>query len=114
MNLFSALLLSLVLTLLLELLFARLWGEPISSLRPVALANVVSNPIVVLLHRLFLEYLPPLLLPATALLELAAFLGEAWYYRRYTSIRHPWGFSLCANLFSFCIGLLLSAWRPLF
>ncbi len=113
MSLLPALLLSLALTVLLELAFARLWGEPLASLRPVALANAISNPMVVLFHRLFLVYLPPLLLPATALLEIAACTGEGWFYRRYTAIRHPWGFSLCANLFSFCIGLLLSAWRSL-
>ena len=111
MSLFTALFVSLALTLSLELAFALLWGESVGSLVSVTLANVVSNPIVVLFHHLFQQFLPFLVMPATVILELAAIVGEGWYYRRYTSIRYPWGFSLCANLFSFTVGLLLSSWR---
>lgn len=107
MNLILSLLVSLALTLVFELLFALLWGVGRRDLPLVALVNVLTNPAVVLCHALAAAYLPALILPATALLELGAVAVEGWLYAGRGEIRFPWAFSLCANLFSFTIGLLL-------
>lgn len=106
----ETLLISLGLTLLLELLIALLFQvRAVRDLLLVTLVNLMTNPAVVLLHRLLTDKtaLPvPLVI---ALLEAAAFLTEALYYRRYAEkIGHPFLFSLGANVFSFSGGILLS------
>ncbi len=91
---------SLALTLVLELPIALLWGLRGRELLLCALANLLTNPAAVLLCLLF---------PfpwVTALAETGAVLIEGWYYRRY-GIGRPWLLSLCANGCSFGAGVLL-------
>ena len=96
-------LLSLGLTLVLELGFALTWGIRRRDLALCALVNLLTNPAVVLLHLLFPWP------PVTLALEGAAVAVEALYYRRYgLRIRSPWLFSLAANGLSFCLGFLLN------
>lgn len=106
-NLFCSLALSLGLTLVLELGFALLWGVGRRDLPLVALVNVLTNPVVVLCHTLAAWYLPGALVQITLALELGAVGTEGYLYCGRSQIKLPWCFSLCANLFSFTVGLLL-------
>ena len=107
MSIFLSLAVSLLLTLALELCFALLWGVEQRDLTLVALANVLTNPVVVLCYTLTESFIPRLLIPAVAVLELGAVIVEGWLFHTRGAIRFPWAFSLCANLFSFTIGLIL-------
>lgn len=107
MNILVSLAVSLVLTLALELAFALLWGVRRGDLLLVALANVLTNPVVVLCHALAALWLPAFLIPVTLALEVGAVLVEGWLFAQRSDIRSSWAFALCANLFSFVIGLLI-------
>lgn len=107
MELFLSLAVSLGLTLALELAFALVWRVERSDLPAVALANLLTNPIVVLCHHGAAWYFPNYLLAATLALELWAVGTEGLIYRRRSQISRPWAFSLCANAVSFLSGLLL-------
>ena len=106
MELFLSLAVSLVLTLVLELAFALVWRVERSDLPAVALANLLTNPIVVLCHHAAAWYVPKYLLAVTLALELWAVGTEGVIYRRRSQINRPWAFSLCANGLSFLSGLL--------
>lgn len=103
-RLLTALLVSLLLTLLLECAFAFVAGARTPRrLLLVALVNVLTNPPVVMLCTLFPS---PLL---TAAMELAAVLTEGLIYRaRADWLRRPFLFSLAINAFSYLTGLLLN------
>ena len=92
---------SLGLTLLLELPFVYLWGlRSRHDLTLAALVNVLTNPAVVLLYQLGCPALP---------LEAAAVAVEALCYRGCgQQIRRPVLLALCANVFSYTLGLLLN------
>ena len=107
MNIFISLAVSLILTLVLELAFALLWRVARRDLTLVALVNVLTNPVVVLCHALVALWIPTLLLPVTLALEIGAVLVEGWLFATRSEIHFPWGFALCANLFSFVLGLLI-------
>lgn len=96
---------SLVLTLALEALLAALWG--MRERRDILLllgANLLTNPAVVLFY-----YTVSSGIAAVVLTELAAVALEAAIYRRWShALRPALLFSLCANVFSFCCGLLLN------
>lgn len=102
-----SLLISLLATLALESIYALLWGVRREDFGPVLLANVLTNPAVVLLTWLSYDfgfgsaYF-------VLLLELAAVVIEALLYARRTKIRFPWAFSLCANALSFTVGLFFA------
>lgn len=107
MELFLSLAVSLGLTLALELAFALIWRVERSDLPAVALANLLTNPVVVLYHHAAAWYFPRCLLAATLALELWAVGTEGVIYRRRSQIARPWTFSLCANLLSYCAGLFI-------
>lgn len=95
--------LSLALTLVFELGFALVWGLRRRDLMLCALVNVLTNPVVVLLHFLFPHP------AATVLWELGAITVEGWYYQHCGHrVRRPLLFSLLCNLFSFCLGLMIN------
>lgn len=104
------LLISLGLTIILELIFClffKLRGSHNFSL--VVLVNILTNPPVVLLNHLLRQNtdLPWVLL--VLVLEITAVLVEGLYYRRYAEdIRRPFLFSLGANAFSYLSGLLIT------
>ena len=107
MNIFFSLAVSLALTLALELAFALVWGVGREDLLLVVLANVLTNPVVVLGHALAALWLPAFLAAITLALEAGAVLVEGRLFATRSDIRAPWVFALCANLFSFTVGLLL-------
>ena len=94
--------LCLALTLAIELPLALLWGVRGQDLLLCALANVLTNPAVVLLNLMF---------PATwllLLLECAAVGVEGLAYLRCARrIRRPFLFALWANGCSFGLGLVM-------
>ena len=106
MELFLSLAVSLGLTLALELAFALIWRVERSDLPAVALANLLTNPIVVLCHHAAAWYVPKYVPAVTLTLELWAVGMEGVIYRRRSQIARPWAFSLCANVLSFLSGLL--------
>ncbi|MGN0403466.1 MAG: hypothetical protein ACI4HQ_14580 [Acetatifactor sp.] len=94
--------LSFLLTLLLEGLVAFVWRFRGRDRLLFVLANLLTNPMVVLLHAMF---------PGWGILlglELGAIVTEGICYERLgTDIRHPRCFSVAANVFSFCMGLVI-------
>ena len=107
MELFPSLAGSLALTLLLELTFALMWRVERRDMTAVVLANLLTNPAVVLCYHAAAWYFPGFQSAATLALELGAVAAEGLVYARRSQIRRPWTFSLCANAFSFLTGLLL-------
>jgi len=107
MELLFSLALSLVLTLVLESGFALLWGAKGRDMGLVLLVNALTNPVVVLCYRAAAVWTPGLLLVVTVVMELGAVAVEGWLFRERSGIPFPWAFSLCANLFSFILGLMV-------
>ena len=105
MQLISVFSLSLFLTLILELGFALCWGlRQKHDLIVVALVNILTNPVVVLLY-----HTVPHAKDVVLLLELGAILVESFCYRFCTvTLRKPFLFSLCANLFSYGTGCVIN------
>ena len=95
---------SLVLTLVLETLFALVWGVRKKGLLIVALMNLLTNPAVVTLHFLCVNWLGWTVLPVVVL-EIAAMVVEGFCCRGV--VKRPWLFAVLVNLFSFTIGGLL-------
>lgn len=102
---------ALVLTVVLEVAFALLWGlRGKRTLGLVVLVNCFTNPLVNLGYLLLTVTLRWKSLPVVAGLEAAAVAAEWWWYRKgeNSGVKHPLLFSLCANAFSFSCGMLLS------
>lgn len=95
---------SLSLTLVIETLAALLWGIRGKDLALVALANVLTNPAVVLIHNLVPGYFPGVLVPEAAAIGVEAFI----YMKKDCKIRDPVSFSAAANFISYFTGVLLS------
>ena len=98
---------SLALTLVLEGLFALIWGMRGRRNWLLLLGmNLVTNPLVVSTY---------LLLGGGWLLTLglegAAVAAEGVAWHRWGGVRPAAVFSLCANVFSFFSGMLIAAWR---
>lgn len=105
MILLRSLAISLALTLVLELLFALVWGVRKKGLLLVALMNILTNPAVVTLHFLCTSLLGWVGFLPVLILEAAAILVEGFCCRG--MIQKPWLFALCINLFSYGVGELL-------
>ena len=104
-DLLISLVVSLTLTLLLEGLFGFIWGvKGRRDRRLLVLVNVITNPIVVLLHHCVSNAWY-----ATAILEVSAVLAEWLAYRKWGRTTRPaFLFSLCANCFSYFCGVLIN------
>ena len=107
MALFLSLAVSLALTLALELAFALVWRVERRDMPAVVLANVLTNPAVVLCHPIAAWYIPGLLTAVTLALELGAVTAEGLIYAHRSQISRPWAFALGANAVSFLTGLML-------
>jgi len=90
--------LSLGLTLLLELPMAYLWGIRGRDLITVLAANVMTNPLAVALYLYGVPQLP---------IELGVVIVEGFAYSLHFEKR-PWLLSLVSNAVSWGIGLLLN------
>ncbi len=100
---------SLVLTLLIELTLALIFGMRDKTLIAVLLINIITNPLAVylnLLSRTFLPLFYPFLLLS---IEIAVMLAELGFFIRCTKeVRHPLLFAVTANLISFGCGHVLN------
>ena len=102
--------LSLGLTLLLELLVARLCHLRGRDYLLVILVNILTNPAVVYLDMVCGAWMPNGRDLWQIPLETAAILIEGWCYARFArSVRRPWMFALVANAFSYGCGLLIAS-----
>lgn len=101
---------SLGLTLVLEELFALVWGlRGKREMETVALVNILTNPPVVLLYYTAVGLLGWNALAVTAVLETAAVLVEWRYYRLCSEqLTRPFWFALLANAFSYGAGCLIN------
>lgn len=88
---------SLGLTLMIELPIAYLWGLRKRQLLTVMIANVMTNPLAVALHLTGIPQLP---------IELGVVLVEGEAYSLHFDKR-PWLLALCSNAISWGLGLLL-------
>ena len=105
MNLLLSMALALFITLVLELVFALVWGLGKQQLWIVVLMNVLTNPAVNTLYSFMTAYLGwPRLWPAVAL-EIAVIAVEGLCCRGL--IKKPWLFAVFINLFSYAGGVLL-------
>ena len=98
---------SLLLTLVFETVFFFLTGKrDKKDMLLLVMVNILTNPLVVLLYWLTVlrwEVNSVIIIP----LEVFAVLTEGYYYKKYGhSFKHPYFFSLAANVFSFGAGLL--------
>ncbi len=108
-KLLSALGISLLLTLLFEVCFFWLTGKRNKKdLLLVCLVNILTNPVVVLFYWLAVLYTSFNSVIVKILLEFSAILLEAYYYKNYgENFRHPFVFSLSANIISFGLGFFI-------
>lgn len=107
---FRTLFISLIMTLLLELLFCLAAGvRGKKDLLLVCLVNVLTNPFVVLTNYITLYYTRWNHVLVVGVLEIGAVIVEGICYYMYgKKIRHPFYLSLCANIFSYGTGLLIN------
>ncbi len=103
-DIFLSLGVSLALTLVLESCYAILKRVRGEKLRLVLLANVLTNPVVVLSHHIAGRFWPAGLGLITLVMELWAVVTEGYLYHSRSSFKHPWRFSVGANLISYMIG----------
>ena len=110
MSIFSALGLSLGLTLAIELAVAFFFGiRDRKDILLVVLVNVLTNPVVVLCYWMADYYTVLPLLLVKAGLEIGAFLTEFLCYKQLgKNISHPLLLSLIANVVSFSIGEIIN------
>lgn len=90
-------LLSLGLTLLLELPIAYLWGLRGRALVIVFAANLMTNPLAVALHLAGIPQIP---------IEIAVVLAEGWAYRLHFEKR-PVLLAIVSNVLSWGVGILI-------
>lgn len=108
-NLAPILLDSLVWTELFELIMAALWGiREERDLILVLLGNLLTNPLVVFFHYLA-RHQGRSTDGFVFILEIGAVLIEGLIYDKAgRDISYPYFFSICANIFSYALGMLLS------
>lgn len=105
-TIFFALGASLALTLMVECWYAILYKVRRQDMLLLILANLLTNPVVVLGHCAVQAVRPEYLAAATLALELGAVSAEGYLYSRRSQIKRPWLFSLSANALSYAIGCL--------
>ena len=101
---------SLLLTLVLEGLFAYVWGlRSRRELAVVALVNIMTNPAVVLLYHTCVSLLGWSPILVTAALECSAVLAEWIAYRTCSEVlKRPFLFALLVNAFSYGVGGIIN------
>lgn len=109
-EIFTGLLISLGLTLALELIFALISGiRREKDLLLVCMVNIITNPVVVFLYYLASRTNAAVQMLALIILEVLAVAVEALYYKTYSEqIRRPILFAIGANVFSFFIGRVIN------
>jgi len=105
----EALVISLILTLILEAGFYLLVGKRNKKdLLLLVMVNIITNPVVVLSYWLAVLYMNWNPVLTVISLELGAILVEGFYYKKYgQDFKRPYLFSAAANTFSYGTGVLL-------
>ncbi|MFI3168082.1 MAG: hypothetical protein R3Y32_08220 [Bacillota bacterium] len=93
-------------TLATELSVALIFKVKKTDLYIVALSNILTNPLVVLLYYLFAHGMPYEII-IIAILEITAIITEWIIYKKRTSIASPAVFAVVANAVSYGIGLMI-------
>lgn len=108
-TLLISLTLSLIMTIMFETGFFLVIGKRNKKdILLVILVNVITNPVVVLLHWLAASYTDWNMILILIPLELSAILVEGYYYKKYGGwFNRPYLFSTAANIFSFGTGALI-------
>lgn len=106
MWIYKILFMGLFLTLLFELTVAFLWKVRKADIKIVILANVVTNPLVVLLYYLALSASVKSW-GLIAILEISAVIFESVCYKFKSNIKSPIIFAIVANVVSYSLGLLI-------
>lgn len=107
MQLLTQLICSLALTLALELVWVYFFGARKKDLLLFVLVNILTNPAAVLIS-VFTGYH----LGIQILLEAVVVLAEGWYYIRYADfMKCRMCCSLCANGFSYLVGVFIQLIR---
>lgn len=102
-ELFLKLVISLLLTLVTEFPMAFLFQARGKDLPLIFLVNILTNPAVVLIATLTGDRIS-----VQMILEVMAILAEGFYYNKYsTYMRKGFLCSICCNLVSYGVGLLL-------
>lgn len=112
--LIQGLVISLAMTLVLELAFARFWGiRSRHDLKVAVLVNVLTNPIVVFVYYYVrIRRIPVHTGWVTLIMEVLAVVTEALLYKKYArTLDRPWLFSVSANAFSYAVGELINGIR---
>jgi hypothetical protein len=101
---------SLILTTVLELCFALLYGvRNKKDILLLVLVNMLTNPFVVLTYYLMTYYTDVRPVAVTIILEIITVLTEGYYFKSYgKTYRQPVFFAIWANLFSYCIGRFIN------
>lgn len=105
-GLLNVFILSLFLTLLFELSVAAVFKVKGKDLLLLVLVNILTNPAAVLFsvltgNRIIIQLF----------IEAVVILTEGWYYKKYSSIKKGFLFSVVANVVSYGLGLILNAVR---
>jgi len=108
-ELLTALAVSLIFTVILEAGFFLLTGKRSKKdLLLTVMANIITNPAVVLLYWLAVLNTGFNRAIIKIPLELFAILTEGYYYKKYgQDFKRPYLFSVAANVFSFSIGVFI-------
>ena len=108
-NIITSLALSLLLTIVFEaIVFLLAKKRDKKDFALLILVNVLTNPAVVLLHRLSIVYTSLNSRAILVLLELFAIVTEGYCYKKYgRTFKQPYAFSVTANMFSYWTGVLL-------
>ena len=100
------LLISLGMTLVLELAYAWLWGVKGKDFIVITVMNILTNPLVVLWHYAFSD---AGIWINTVLPELAAVIAEILLLMRFgKSVQKPVSLGICINLFSYFVGFIIN------
>lgn len=108
-QLLSALVFSLVITLVLEIIFFYLAGKKNKrDLLLLSLVNVLTNPPVVFFYWLAVLYTDLNSAIVKIVLEFLAIAVEGYYYKSCgEEFKRPFAFSWAANTFSFSLGIVI-------
>ena len=108
-NIIISLVVSLPLTVILETVFLLAAGKRgRRDLLLLVLANVVTNPAVVLIYSVAAAYTGLHRAVIITPLEITAVFIEGYYYKKYgADFRRPYLFSVAANAFSYGAGFLI-------
>ena len=100
------LLISLGMTLVLELAYAWLWGVKGKDFIVITVMNILTNPLVVLWHHYTADRG---IWINTVLPELAAVIAEVLLLMRFGKpVQKPVSLGICINLFSYFVGFIIN------